>query len=158
MARWNQNLQKARVGIAQLRAVVSGGAIQRADRPWRGAHVVIAAGPQEAPVPGSIEAFYGSDREVVTDHVLELSWLFENLRDAFDNLIDGCSKIEFYGRLQLAAMRALDSRAELSATELCTAVLGEASAILAELSAGTFDWLAVAPSRAIKADFRASRN
>ena len=106
---------------------------------------------------GSIEWFYGPDREIVTEFVLELSWLFERLRDAFGNLIDGCSKLEFYGRLQLAANRSL-STAPLSVEDLCGAVLREATVILTEMETGTFDYLTIAPTRMIKADFGAAWN
>lgn len=151
-------IEGARAAIDALRSLVASSSVPRSDRPWRGAHVLITAHPLPAPLPASIEAFYGPDRDIVTEHVLELSWLFERLRDAFIDLLDGCSKLEFYGRLQLAANRAIIADNSIDAPELCIAVLSEAAVMLAELSAGTFDCLPVAPSRIIKADSGASRN
>ena len=69
---------------------------------WRGADVVITDQPLP---PSPPDSFYPPQRPVVTVHVAELSWLFERLRDSFMPLLDGSSKIEFFGRLANAANR-----------------------------------------------------
>lgn len=150
--------ERTRNAILRLRSRIAGGVIPHAGRSWQGAGVVIASCPQPEPMPGSIEAFYGVDREIVTSHRLELSWVFERLRDAVGNLIDGCSKLEFYGRLELAANCAIANDPQIDAAKLCGAVVTEALVVLTEMAAGTFDYLLVAPGGVIKADFGARWN
>jgi hypothetical protein len=59
--------------------------------------------------PWNLRASALTPRIVVTPYALELSWLFESLRDAFyaDNLLDGQSRIEFFGRRANAVDRCL---------------------------------------------------
>ena len=115
----------------------------RASAEWGGADVVITMQPPAAP---SRNAFYPEPCFVVTELALELSWLFEVLRDAFDaeNRLDGCSKIEFFGRLANTANRCLSRQPEVDAGALCSAVLGEAFAVYGEMEAGRFGCLPVA--------------
>lgn len=100
-------------------------------------------------VPGD-----GHYREVVTPHALELSGLIERLRDRFVRLIDGCSKFEFYGRLEVAANRAIRKRPDLGAADLCLAVLDEAEVQLGEIRRSDFTALPVALGASIAYDFR----
>ena len=122
--------------LTRLGGVLESASLPRADRCWGGADVIISEEPAHEPVPNS---FYPEARYVVTAHAHELSWLFVELRDAFyaEELIDGCSKIEFFGRLANAANRCLHSSPDASAKLLCEAVLHEAFAILEEMKGGT---------------------
>lgn len=57
---------------------------------WGGADVIITSNPCDTrQVP----------RKVVTRHAKEVSWLFDELKSAFEPLIDFDNKYEFYGRL-----------------------------------------------------------
>lgn len=125
---------------------------------WGGADVMITAHAPQSRGGG----FYAEPRYVVTPHAKSLSKLFYDLRDAFGGLLDGCSKIEFYGRLALAALNYqedLRGKPEDSA-ELLKAVLHEAFAMLAQMEQGNFELLEVAPSGVIWADLvdRAERS
>ncbi len=129
------------------------GAIPKASRLWGGADVIIQ---KCDPPPSSNDSFYPDPRYVVTEHAHELSWIFEKLRGAFysERRLDGCSKIEFFGRLANAALRTI-SRSDLppSASILCAAVLHEAFTIYDEMEEGTFRCLAVAVGNEIVDDY-----
>jgi hypothetical protein len=88
---------KTIVELRRIEEALASVPLPRADREWGGADVVISG---EAPPPSGTVNFYPEPRYVVTKHSLELSWLFERLRDAFhaESRLDGCSKIEFFGR------------------------------------------------------------
>lgn len=120
----------------------------RARRDWGGADVVIA--------PISIEAsggFYPEPRTVVTQFSREVSWLFEKLRDAFSDLLDGTSKIEFYGRLANAAKSYQQQvNGGENAKDILKAVLYEAVLMLEEMEEGTFEYLSVAIGNTVLAD------
>jgi hypothetical protein len=81
--------------------------------------------------------------------------LFENLRDVFydANLIDSCSKIEFFGRLANAANRYLLREANQTAAGLLSAVLHEGYAILDEINEGAFVCLPIAFGNEIADDY-----
>jgi len=125
--------------------------IPRAREEWSGADVVICA----ASPPQESGGFYPAPRFVVTEHSLELSWLFARLRDAFyaENRLDGCSKIEFFGRLANAANRALRRDATVGARLLGAAVLHEAFAMYDEMEEGSFECLGIAIGNEIADDY-----
>jgi hypothetical protein len=105
-------------------------------REWGGADVVITS----PPLKPMGECFYPEPRYVVTPNAKLLSKLFYDLRDAFRELLDFSSKIEFYGRL---AMAALDYQEDLrgepeDTAELLKAVFAEAQAMLAQMEQGSF--------------------
>lgn len=114
---------------------------------WEGADVVIEHGehgPSEVPKQSS-QRFYPEPRVVRTRFSHELSWLFTALRDIFHGYIDGCTKIEFYGRLANMATR-YQTRlkgAEENEEDLLRAVLHEAFSILEEMEEGCFCYLPV---------------
>jgi hypothetical protein len=92
-------------------------------------------------------SFYPRDREVLTEHALEVSYFFEVLRDPFygEALIDHCSKIEFFERLSATAADAcLLEQADATAHLVCAAVLREAYAIAKQMDEGKFDFFIVA--------------
>lgn len=93
----------------------------------------------------------------MTPHALEVSWVFENLRDAFSGLINSCSKFEFYGRLELAANHAIAAEPRIGAAELCSAIVDEAEVILEDMGQRRFRALSVAAGVAIAADYKESR-
>lgn len=121
----------------------------RTRREWSGAEVVITAHPHETRSAGG----YPEPRTVVTNFSAEVSWLFERLRDAFSGLLDGTSKIEFYGRLANAATNYQNRvNGGENAKEIMRAVLYEAVAMLEEMEEGTFEFLEVASGNTILAD------
>ena len=122
-------------------------------RLWGGADVMLSFRPR----PGDTESsFYPAPRMVYTPHARELSWLFDSLRDAFaiESLLDGCNKIEFYGRLANAANAHLRKGGEITAAELCGAVLDEAVKMYGEMKNHTFEHLLVAFNGEIADDLK----
>jgi hypothetical protein len=109
----------------------------------RGANVLIASAPQPDHLRRS---FYPRDREVLTEHALEVSYFFEVLRDHFyeEALTDYCSEIEFFGRLASAADACLLEQPDATAHLVCAAVLREAYAMAKQIDKGEFDFLIVA--------------
>jgi hypothetical protein len=105
-------------------------------REWGGADVVITS-PQPWPIG---ECFYPEPRYVVTPNAKPLSMLFYDLCDAFRELLDCSSKIEFYGSLAMAALNYQEGlRGEPEdTTDLLNAVFQEAHAILAQMEQGSF--------------------
>jgi hypothetical protein len=91
-------------------------------------------------------SFYARDREVLTEHALEVSYFFEVLRDPFDEvaLIDHCSKIELFRRLAAATEASLLEQPDATADLVCAAVLREAYAVAKRLDEGECDFLIVA--------------
>ena len=127
--------------------------LPRSRRLWGGADVMISFRPR----PGDGESsFYPAPRMVYTPHARELSWLFDSLRDSFaiESLLDGCSKIEFYGRLANAANARPQAGPEVSAAELCGAVLAEAVKMYGEMKKRSFEYLLVAFHGEIAADLK----
>ncbi|SRR6266404_2551781 len=122
----------------------------RARRDWGGADVAIVPVAIET---DSLGGFYPEPRTVVTQFSLEVSWLFERLRDAFAGVLDGCSKIEFYGRLANAARHyQQEVNGGENAKDILRAVLYEAVLMLEEMEEGTFEYLSVAVGNTILAD------
>ena len=138
--------------LDDLDAELATGEFPKADNLWSGADVKIVT-KQPPPTPHS--DFYGDKRIVLTEHAAELSWLFEKLKDAFysEELIDSCTKIEFFGRLANAAIRALKKNKDITAPLLCAAVLHEAYAIYEEIEGGVFEALPVAIGNEIVDDY-----
>src|SRR5271170_4250912 len=129
--------------LDELAHLLTNPVLPKASRHWSGANVLIASAPQ----PDHLRrTFYPRDREVLTEHALEVSYFFEVLRDPFygEALIDHCSKIEFFGRLATAADACLLERADATAHLVCAAVLREAYAIAKQMDEGKFDFFIVA--------------
>lgn len=119
---------------------------------WAGADVIVL---REKPSDTLNQGFYPDQRYVVTVFSHELSWLIEELRDAFysSKYLDGCTKVEFFGRLANAANRCIDRTNNLTEHKLCAAVLHEAFAIFDEMEEGTFQYLEVALGNYIADDY-----
>jgi hypothetical protein len=147
----NTQYDKTRARLNELAEQLAGGSSPEAPDEWGGADVVICAKPPKTP---SEPGFFPEPRTVVTPHSRYLTWLFYQLRDAFYDILDHMTKIEFYGRLANAAMR-YQSRCGGPEVrkELLLAVLHEAFAMLDEFEEGTFQCLWVAPGNAIADDF-----
>jgi len=128
-------------GLIDLRGQIRQGLAGGAERLWRGADVVIAEEPPEPSGGG----FFPEPRAVVTPYAHQLSGLFESLRDLFSPVLDGNTKIEFYGRLANAANRFIAAHGNDDLRGLLEAVVEEAARILDEMSNGTFGYLSIAP-------------
>ena len=147
----NQSITKQK--LIDLGEQIAQGAYPHDAREWEGADVVIERGnPGSSGMPRrSAQGFYPEPRVVRTLFSNELSWLFTALRDIFHGHFDGCTKIEFYGRLANMATR---YQARLKGTEeqeedLLRAVLHEAFSILEEMEEGCFCYLPVAVGNTI---------
>lgn len=137
----DQRIKLVQAALFALRRDVAHAAIPKAATEWGGANVVI-----------SRVRLSGRYRQINTPHALELSWLFERVRDAFSDIIDSCSKFELYGRLELAANRAQSRTPAIGARGLCLAVLEEGTTVLDELESGQFEYLPVALGTEIAAE------
>ena len=139
--------------LQQIEAKLGLDAIPTAKQLWGGADVII--GTAAPALPKDPNSFYPDKRYVVTAFAAELSWLFERLFEAFyaDQLIDGCSKIEFCGRLANAANRCIARNEADSAHRLLAAVLHEAFCIYEEMQDGGFEYLTIAFGNDIADDY-----
>jgi hypothetical protein len=123
--------------LDQLARLLANPVLPKASRHWSGSDVLIAS----APKPDHLRrSFYPRDREVLTEHALEVSYFFEVLRDPFDeqSLIDHCSKIEFFARLAAAADACLLEQPDATAHLVCAAVLREAYVMAKKMDEGEF--------------------
>lgn len=138
--------------LKRLEKLLEESTLPQAKREWGGADVVITS--KDPPNP-SKAGFYPDPRYVITPYSLELSWLFERLRDAFyaEKRLDSCSKIEFFGRLANAANRCIQRSPVLTAHILFAAVLHEAFAIYDEMEEGNFQCLVLAQGNEIADDY-----
>ena len=123
--------------LHELAYLLANPVLPRAGRYWSGADVVIASAPQPDHLRSS---FYPRDREVLTEHALEVSYFFEVLRDPFDEeaLIDDCSKIELFARLAAAADACLLEQPDATAHVVCAAVFRESYAMTKQMDEGEF--------------------
>lgn len=147
-----ERLDNVKTALAGLARTIDESDVRdiRARHDWGGADVVIAPVSIESATKGG---FYPEPRTVVTRFSREVSWLFERLRDLFAGVLDGESKIEFYGRLANAArnyQRQVNGGED--GKEILRAVLFEAVAMLEEMEEGTFEYLSVAVGNTILAD------
>jgi hypothetical protein len=122
-------------GLAHL---LANPVLPKASSHWSGADVMIASALQADHLRSSL---YSRDREVLTEHALEVSYFFEVLRDHFykEALIHHCSKIEFFGRLAAAANVCLLEQADATAHLICAAILREACAVAKQTDEGEVD-------------------
>jgi len=144
-----QNFQMTKLDA--LAHLLANPVLPKASRLWSGADVVIASAPQPNHFSRS---FHPRNCEVLTEHALEVSYFFEVLRDRFyeEALIDHCAKIEFFGRLAIAADAFLHEQADATAHLVCAAVLREAYAMGKQMDEGEFASLIVAEGNQIGDD------
>jgi hypothetical protein len=97
--------------------------------------------------------FYPDPRFVITNHVGELSWLFERLMLVFSEIEEyWLWKEEFFGRLGNMANRVVRKKETVGISELLLAVLHEAYSVAEELSQGIFKHLMVTSGNMIYDD------
>ena len=139
--------------LKKIEKIINQGKIPTANCTWRGADVIIT---NQTPPKSDKNNFYPEPRYVVTEFCYELSWLFEKLRDAFyaEDRLDGCSKIEFFGRLANTANRYIKKNKKIMSKDLCIAVLKEAFSIYEEMESGTFKYLTFAFGNMIYDDIK----
>ena len=138
--------------IATLKKYIADGNELYKSLPFGGAGVcIVSALPRRR--KGDV-SFYPDPRYVVTCHSRELSWIFEELYRIFTdgNLLDHCSKFEFFGRLANAANDATAENAEITAAELALKVIAEAEKMHQEIQENRFDYLMVTSGNRIAAD------
>jgi hypothetical protein len=137
--------------LDELAHLLANPVLPKASRHWSGANVLIASAPQ----PDHLrKAFYPRAREVLSEHALEISYFFEVLRDPLyqEALIDHCSKIEFFGRLAIAAEACLLEQPDATAHLVCASVLRVAYAMAKQMDEGEFGFLIVAEGNLIGDD------
>ncbi len=107
-------------------------ALPRAKRLWIGADVVITLKKQDLQ---GVFNFYPAPREVTTDHALELSWLFNDLRDLFRNegLLDGITREVFFQELAETASASVRENPGIDARSLCRTVTLKAEEFYEEM-------------------------
>ena len=137
--------------LDELAHLLANPVLPKASRHWSGADVVIASAPQPDHLRRS---FYPRDREVLTEHALEVSYFFEVLRDPFyeEVFMDHCSKIKLFGRLATPAEACLLEQPDATAHMVCAAVLREAYAMAKHMDEGEFASLIVAEGNPIGDD------
>jgi hypothetical protein len=120
--------------------------------PWGGAGVVVTDKSDNPNVTAS-QSFYTDPRLVITNHVGEISWLFEKLVRIFNQIEGyGAWKEELFGRLANMANRVIQKQETVGASELLRAVLHEAYSVAEEISKGTFQYLAITSGNMIYDD------
>jgi hypothetical protein len=137
--------------LDELAHLLANPVLPKASHHWSGADVLITSAPQPNHLRRSV---YPRDRQVLTEHALEVSYFFEVLRDPFyeEVLMDHCSKIELFGRLATAAEACLLEQPEATAHLVCAAVLREAYAMAKQMDEGEFDFLIVTEGNPIGDD------
>lgn len=138
--------------LKRLEELIVNNKIGKAKHTWGGADVAVV---KEQPKNHS-NGFYPDPYFVVSQKFsLEISWMLEQLKDAFyaENLLDGCSKIEFFGRLARAANRGILINAE-DCCIICMEVLKEAQQIYGEIASNTFEVLPVGEGNIIADDLK----
>ena len=137
--------------LDELAHLLANPVLPKASRLWSEADVVIASAPQPDDLRRSSNP---KDREVLTEHALELTYFFEVLRDRFceEAPIDHCSKMEFFGRLAAAADACLLEQPDATAHLVCAAVLREAYAMAKQMDEGEFYFLTAAEGNQIGHD------
>ncbi len=138
--------------LKTLNEVIINKKFGKAKHLWGGADVsVVKEQPKTNP-----NGFYPDPFFVVSKKFsLEISWMFEQLRDAFyaENLIDGFSKTEFFGRLARAANRGILINAE-DCCIICMEILKEAQQIYCEITSNAFEVLPVGEGTIIADDLK----
>jgi hypothetical protein len=134
--------------LDELAYLLANPVLPKASRSWSEADVVISSAPQPEDLR---RLLYPKDREILTEHALEVSYFLEVLRDPFyeESLINHCSKIEFFRRLASAAGACLLEKPDTTAHLVCAAVLRESYAIAKQIDEGEFAFLIVSEGNQI---------
>lgn len=104
--------------LNELAVIIESGNIPKWEEEWGGAGTIVAK---------ELDPLYDAGRYndiiVYTEHSLELSWLFYQLKDAFADEIDFGNKYEFYGNLADAGVEYNKTTEEKTLQGICKAVL-----------------------------------
>jgi hypothetical protein len=126
----NEDIQKLAQNNSEIQETLKN--YEKGNNVWSGADVIITEQANDThkawlgnqPLVISFQQFDAMKRLVVTQHAVELSWLFIQLRELYSGRIDHVSKYDFYGEL---AQKAIDivnfTNDEISYEELLLAVL-----------------------------------
>ena len=126
----NEDIQKLVQNNSEIQEMLKN--YKKSNNVWSGADVIITEQANDThkawlgnqPLVISFQQFDAMKRLVVTQHAVELSWLFIQLRELYSGRIDHVSKYDFYGEL---AQKAIDivnfTNDEISYEELLLAVL-----------------------------------
>lgn len=141
--------------LKKIKQLINDNKIEKAKANWNGAGVHIDNEPKSV----KSDSFYPSPRFVITEFSLEISWLFERLRDAFyaEELLNSCSKEEFFGRLANTANKKLENNNILSKQELCNSIFEEAEKIYSEIISGQFKYMPIASGNEIADDYKSEK-
>ena len=113
--------------LDELADLLANPVLPKASGRWSGEGVAIAFAPRPDHLARSL---YPSEREVLTEHALEVSYFFEVLGEPFyEALIEHSSKIEVFVRVATAADACLLEEPDATAHLVCAAVLREAYAM-----------------------------
>jgi hypothetical protein len=125
--------------LRRLEEVVKCNQLPKAKKTWGGAGVIITTQSWET-------NGYSEPQFVVTPHALEVSWLFDALKDAFyaERRLDSCSKLDFFDRLASAANQCITEADDASVQAVCAAVIQEAFLIYDEMENNNFRYTPIA--------------
>ena len=128
---WTNGVPDIAEGLQKMFNILdSNSPLPRAKRLWCGARVVVTLKLQN--IEGDF-GFYPAPYEVSTPHALEVSWVFNDLRDLFKEKLNSVNKFYFFGEIASAASRAIESDPQISAADLCRKMVQKAQEILPEL-------------------------
>lgn len=139
------------------RRIIESNHLPKAKNSWIGGEVRIVN--SEADIPDT-SGTYSYKMPVITKYNLELSFLFQNLRDIFynANLVDGGNKYDFFRRLGNAANRLIElSDNHYTASDLLLSVLREAYDILDEFEKDEFMHMEFTFNNAVADDFTSDK-
>lgn len=133
--------------IKRIKQLILDGKIEKAKKNWVGADVVIDNKSHDK----NPNSFYPEPRYVISEYSLEISWLFDLLKNAFyaENLLDSSSKIEFFGRLANSVNNSIPGTKQ----EICMALINEAEKMYSEIKNGNFKSLPIANGNEIFDDY-----
>ena len=138
--------------LKRLNETITNDKIGRSKRPWYGAGIAVV----KEQTKQHSEGFYPDPFFVESNKFsLEISWMFEQLRDAFyaEDLLDGWTKEEFFGRLARAANRGIYRNNE-DCRIICMEILKEAQQIYGEITSNSFDVLPISSGNTIADDLK----
>lgn len=126
----NEDIQKLVQNNSEIQEMLKN--YKKSNNVWSGADVIITEQVNDThkawlgnqPLVMSFQQFDAMKRLVVTQHAVELSWLFIQLRELYSGRIDHVSKYDFYGELAQKAIDIINfTNDEISYEELLLAVL-----------------------------------
>lgn len=138
--------------LKRLNEAIANDKIGMSKRSWYGAGIAVV----KEQTKKHSEGFYHDPFFVESNKFsLEISWMFEQLRDAFyaEDLLDGWTKEEFFGRLARAANRGIYRNNE-DCRIICMEILKEAQQIYGEITSNSFEVLPISTGNIIADDLK----